>query len=161
MASKIYVSPETPLVFKDSGGDAVITLQNLGAGVGRLSARYDRGAGSQPRLYKWRGVFPFETPPIVSEYVEVLIAESDGTTADGGVSTADAALTAGQKLNLPELGIVRVQTTDADVGFVASGYCLVSERYFSVAVWNTAADNLQDDANAASVTFTPVPDESQ
>ena len=161
MANKVYVAPETALVFKGSGGDAVITLNNLAAGAGRLSARYDRGAGSLPRLYKWRGVFQFETAPVVSEYVEVLIAESDGTTADGNVSTADAALTAGQKLNIDMAGLVKVQTTDAATNFAASGYCLLSERYFSVVVWNTTADNLKATANVCSVTLTPVPDEIQ
>lgn len=29
MPNKVYAAPETPIVFKDSGGDAVITLQNL------------------------------------------------------------------------------------------------------------------------------------
>ena len=161
MANKIYAATETPVVFQDSGGTEPITLANLAAGAGRLSDQYDRGTGSKPRLYKWRAKFAFETAPVVSEYVEVFLAESDGTTADAGVGASDAALTAGQKLNLSLIGIVKVQTTDVDTGFVASGYCLISERYFSVAVWNAAADNLQNDANASSITFTPVPDEIQ
>lgn len=161
MPNKLYVAPETALTAKDSGGDITITLQNLAAGAGRISARYDRGAGSKPRLYKWRGNFPFETAPVVGEYVAVLIAESDGTTADGNIGTADAALTAGQLLNIPEVGIVKVQTTDVDTVFSKSGYCLISERYFSVGAWNYTADNLQNDANAASIVLTPVPDEVQ
>ena len=44
MANKIYRAVETTLSFRDSGGDAVLSLLNLGFGVGRVSARYDRGA---------------------------------------------------------------------------------------------------------------------
>ena len=161
MANKIYVAPETALVFKDSGGDAVITLQNLATTVGRISARYDRGAGSHARLYKWRAKMPFETAPVVGEYVSLFIAESDGTDADGLVGVSDAALTAAQATNLQFIGIVKVQTTGADTAFTASGYCLISERYFSVGVINNTADNLQNDANTATVTLTPVPDEIQ
>lgn len=162
MANKIYGATETALVFKDSGGDAVITLQNLAYAAGRLSARYDRGAGSKPRLYKWRAVMQWETAPIVGEYAEIYIAESDGTTADANVGTADAALTAGQVSNLSAIGIVKAQTTDTATSFVRSGYCLISERYFSVGVWNySAGDNLENTANACSVTLTPVPDEVQ
>lgn len=162
MANKVYAATETALVFKDSGGDAVITLQNLAAGVGRLSARYDRGTGSKPRRYKWRAVIQWETAPVVGEYAEIYLAESDGTTADANVGTADAALTAGQKLNLPLIGLVAAQTTDTATSFVRSGYCWISERYFSVGVWNaSAADNMENTANASTVTFTPVPDEIQ
>jgi len=63
MANKIYGAIETAVTFKESGGDAVITLKNLGYGAGRLSARYDRGAGSKPRLYKCRAVMQWETAP--------------------------------------------------------------------------------------------------
>jgi len=161
MPNKVYAAPETALVFKDSGGDAVITLQNLAAAAGRISAQYDRGAGSHARLYKWRAKMPFETAPVVGEYVELYLAESDGTDIDGLVGASDAALTAAQATNLSMIGIVKVQTTDADTAFTCSGYCLISERYFSVGVMNTTADNLQNDANAASITFIPVPDEIQ
>jgi hypothetical protein len=162
MGNKVYVAPEAALTFKDSGGDAVLALQNLGYGAGRISARYDRGEGSHPRLYKWRAVIQFETAPVVGEYVEIFLAESDGTNADGNVGTADAALTAGQKSNLNPLGPVRAQTTDTGASFTASGYCLISERYFSVGVWNNSAgDNLKNTANASFVVLTPVPDEIQ
>ena len=162
MANKVYRAVETALTFKDSGGDAVITLQNLGKGAGRISAVYDRGAGSKPRLYKWRAVVQFETAPVVGEQVEIMLSESDGTLADGVVGAADAALTSGQKLNLQTIGIVRAQTTDTATNFIASGMCLINDRYFSVGVWNgSAGDNLEDTANVSQVVFTPMPDEIQ
>jgi len=162
MPNKIYSATETAIVFKDSGGDAVITTTNLGFGAGRISARYDRGAGSKPRLYKWRGVMQWENNPVAGEVVEIVLAESDGTLADGVVGTADAALTAGQKMNLGLVGIVRAQAATGSVDNIASGYCLISERYFSVGVWNgSAAKNLKNTANVSYLVFTAVPDEVQ
>lgn len=162
MANKVYVAPETALTFCDSGGDVVMTLQNLAAGAGRLSARYDRGAGSKPGRYHVRGVFQFETAAVVGEVVEVVIAESDGTYADGGVGTADAALTAGQKLNLNFACAVKAQTTDTATNFIGSGIVMICSRYISVGVWNySAADNLENTANASRVILTPIPDEIQ
>jgi len=162
MPNKIYRAVETALTFKESGGDAVITLLNLAFGVGRISAQYDRGAGSKPALYKWKGVFQFETAPIVGERVEIYIAESDGTYIDGNVGAADAALVAAAKPNLKLIGIVTVQTTDVATNFIASGLCTIYERYFSVGVWNASAgDNLENTANVNLVTLTPMPDEVQ
>ena len=40
MANKVYVAPETALVFKGSGGDAVITLNNLAAAAGGTTIRW-------------------------------------------------------------------------------------------------------------------------
>ena len=162
MANEIYRAIGTPIVFSDSDGTEPITLQNLATGAGRLSDRYDRGAGSQPWLYIWRAVIPFETAPVVGEMVEIRKYESDGTNADAGVGASDAALTENQRsYDNSLLGIVTVNTTSTDTACIASGICLISERYFSVGVWNATADNMQDDANAARVIFTPIPPEIQ
>jgi hypothetical protein len=158
----IYRAIQTPIVFKESGGDAVITLLNLAFGVGRISAQYDRGAGSKPVTYKWKAVMQFETAAIVGERVELYVAESNGTSIDGGVGAADAALAAAAKPNLKMIGIVTVQTTDTATSFIASGLCTIWERYFSLGVWNASAgDNLENTANASFVSFTPMPDEIQ
>jgi len=162
MTQKIYRAIETAITFKDSGGDAAITLQNLGFGAGRISARYDRGAGSKPMRYKWKAVVQFETAPAVGETVDLYKAESDGTYADGNVGSSDAALTSGQKKNLTLIGQVVAQTADAATNFIASGICMIWERYFSLGVWNASAgDNLKNTANVSVVTFTPMPDELQ
>lgn len=162
MASAIYRGIGTPLSFRDSGGDAVLTLQNLGFGAGRVSARYDRGAGSVPRIYAWRAVIQFETAPIVGEIVEIYIFESDGTYADGTVGTADAALTSAKRANGHLIGMVVVETTSTATDIVAGGTCMINERYFSVGVWNgSAGDNLENTANANRVILTPMYDEIQ
>lgn len=162
MANKVYRAIETTLSFRDSGGDAVLTLTNLGFGVGRVSARYDRGAGSLPRIYHWRAVMQFESAPIVGELVEIYLYESDGTYMDGTLGTSDAALTTDKRRNGKLIGVVVVDTTSTATDIVASGMCMVNERYVSVGVWNASAgDNLKNTANASRVNLTPVPDEIQ
>ena len=162
MPNKIYRAIETTLSFRDSGGDAVLSLINLGFGAGRVSARYDRGVGSLSRLYYWRAVMQFETAPVLAEMVEIYLFESDGTYMDGTLGTADAALTSDKRKNGKLIGVVVVDTISVTTDIVASGLCLINERYFSVGVWNgSAADNLENTANASRINLTPVPDEIQ
>lgn len=162
MTNKIYTASETAITFKESGGDAAITLLNLGYGAGRISAQYDRGAGSKPMRYSWKGVFQFETTPVVGELVELYLAQSDGTVVDGVVGTSDAALTTDKRRNLDLIGVVVVDTTSTATNIVASGICYIWQRYFSVGIWNASAgDNLENTANVNYITFTPIPDEVQ
>lgn len=160
--NKIYRTQETSITFRDSGGDAVITLQNLAAGAGRISARYDRGAGSKARLHTWRAVIQFETAPVVGELVEIYLAESDGTYMTGTLGTSDAALSSDKRRNLTLIGMVVADTTSTATDIIANGMCLINERYVSVGVWNgSAGDNLENTANACRIILTPVPDDIQ
>jgi len=161
MPNKIYQVIESAITFKDSGGSAVITLQNLAASAVRISARYDRGAGSLPRRYQWRAVFQWTTTPTLNQYADVYLAESDGTYADGTVGTADASIVTGQLLNLFKLGFNRITVASAATNIITSGECRINDRYFSVAVYNRAAVNFQNTANVSFITFTPIPDELQ
>lgn len=162
MANKIYTASETAITFKESGGDAVITLINLGFGAGRISAQYDRGAGSKPMRYSWKAKIQFETAAVVGELVEIYLAQSDGTYVDGTLGTSDAALTTDKRRNLDLIGVVVADTTSTATDVVASGICYIWQRYFSVGVWNASAgDNLENTANANVIIFTPIPDEVQ
>lgn len=160
--NKVYRAIETPISFRDSSGDVVLTLQNLGFGAGRVSARYDRGAGSKPRRHIVRAVMQFETAPIVGETVEIYLFESDGTYADGTVGTSDAALTSVKRNNGALIGCVVVETTSTATDIVASFPIDINERYYSIGVWNASAgDNLENTANASRVIVTAVPDDIQ
>lgn len=162
MANLIYTASQTAITFKESGGDAVITLINLGFGAGRISAQYDRGAGSKPMRYSWKAKLQFETAAAVGELVEIYLAQSDGTYVDGVLGTSDAALTTDKRRNLDMIGVVVVDTTSTATDIVASGICYIWQRYFSVGVWNASAgDNLENTANANVIIFTPIPDEVQ
>ena len=130
MANKLYGASETAITFTDSGGDYTFTLANLGFGAGRISARADKGAGSQATLFKVRGIFQFETAPTVGETVDIYISESDGTNADGDVGTSDAALSDEDVLkNLKFVGSVSAENAAAAETFEASFVANIYERY--------------------------------
>lgn len=160
----IYRALQTAITFKESTGSAVLTLNNLAHGTGRISARYDRGAGSQPEDFLLSSVICWETAGVVGERVEVYLVESDGTDAEGAFGTADAAWTdANIKPNLgcPDL-INTTQATTGDAKNVAKRRVTLTERYVSVAVWSaSAASHLQADDNASYITLTPVPPDVQ
>lgn len=163
MANKVYRATETPIVFCESGGDVVITLINLGFGVGRVSAQKDRGAGSLAKLHEVIGVFQFETAAAIGEAVEIWLFQSDGTYVDGTVGTADAALVGDKRRNGTLIGAVIADTVSTGVNVVGRfSDVLISSRYYSIGVWNgSAGDNLKNTANANRVIVTPMPDEIQ
>lgn len=163
MPNKIYGALETPIVFRDSGGDVVITLINLAFGAGRVSARYDRGAGSKARTHEVRAVIQFETAPAIGESVDIYLFQSDGTYADGTIGTVDAALTTDKRRNGMLIGSVIADTTSAATDIVATFQNVpISSRYYSIGVWNgSAADNLENTSNACRIIVTPNPDELQ
>jgi hypothetical protein len=163
MPNKIYRASETPITFRDSGGDAVITLQNLAFGAGRVSARYDRGVGSVAKLHEVTGVFQFETAPALGEAIEIYLFESDGTYMDGTLGTSDAALSSDKRRNGMLLGAVVADTTSATTDIIARFKDVpITSRYYSIGVWNASAgDNLENTANASRIIITPMPDEIQ
>lgn len=158
MARPIYYVQGTPITFQDSGGSAVLTLNNLAPFTGRLSARYDRGASARAALHEVRGIMQYRTAPIVGESVEIWVSESDGTYADAAVGTADAAYSPAQMLNLRRpVCTVRAQTVGTSVDNIASGLVWIFSRYFSVIVTNlSAGDNLRNTANTSRVIVTPI-----
>jgi hypothetical protein len=163
MPSKVYRAVEAAITFRDSGGDVVITLNNLGFGAGRVSARYDRGAGSLAESHEVTGVFQFETAPALGEAVELYLFQSDGTYMDGTLGTSDAALTADKRRNGILIGAVIVDTTSTATDIIARFQNVpITSRYYSIGVWNASAgDNLENTANASRVIVTPMPPEAQ
>ena len=161
MPSKILIARETPTTWKDSGGDLVMTLNNLAAGAVRIGAQLNLGAGSTPREFTWRLTTPFETAPVVGETVLVYLATSDGTNEDGQLGTADAAGDVNSIRNMIQIGAFKVTSTDAAHDMTKSGICVITTQYVSPAIYNKTADNFKATANAATFTLTPNPPESQ
>lgn len=161
MANKVYTAIETAITFQDSGGSAVITLNNLAAATGRVSARYDRGAGSIATRYMLRAVFDKGVAGVVGQIINTYIFTSDGTNPDGTVGTADAALTANQALNAFFTLPVVVNTTSTSVKITQSAIVEIPTRYFSVGVMNSTTGLLRAAANVCTISLTPIPDEIQ
>jgi hypothetical protein len=163
MPNKIYRAVETAITFRDSSGDVVITLQNLAAGAGRVSARYDRGAGSLAQLHEVTAVVQFETAAALGEAVEIYLFQSDGTYMDGTLGTADAALGTDKRKNGMLIGAVIADTVSTATDIIARFVDVpISSRYYSIGVWNASAgDNLENTANASRIIVTPQPPEIQ
>jgi hypothetical protein len=166
MPNKIYRAVEAPVVFRDSGGDRVLALQNLAGGAstdGQISAQYDRGAGSKAQLHEIIGVFQFATAPQIGEVVEIWLFQSDGTYVDGTVGTTAGTLPAAKFRNGMLVGAVVVDTISVDTDIVARFIDVpISSRYYSIGVFNrVVSDNLRNTANTSRVIVTPMPPELQ
>ena len=163
MANKVYRASETPVVFRDSGGDVAMGLQNLGFGAGRVSAQKDRGSGSVAQLHEVIGVFQFESAPIVGEVIEIYLFQSDGTYMDGTLGTSDAAMSSDKRRNGMLIGTVIVDTTSTGTDIVGRFQNVpISSRYYSMGAWNASAgDNLKNTANTSRIIVTPMPPEIQ
>jgi hypothetical protein len=160
---KAYADTASAITFKDSGGSAVITLQNLAFGTGRISAAFDRTAGAKPTLYKVNATIQWENDPVATETAEVVVVDHDGTTIPGGMGAADAAVTVYAKLgqcnSLPLL--VSAEAATGSTNRIASGFAYLGDRYVSVVVWNgSAAKALKNTANVCVITLTPVVEQS-
>lgn len=161
MSNLIYRAQEAIIEFSDTDGDYALSLANLAAGSGRISDRVDRGANSQPMVYKWRASFQCATAPVSTGYVDVLLSESDGTYTDGNISSADSAVTFGQYINLQTIGDVRVQSAVANTSFVASGSCWITARYFQIGLFNRTTSDFRNLNNISRVLVIPMPPEIQ
>lgn len=163
MASKIYTALETTLTFADSAQtpSATLTLTALASLAGRVSARFDRGAGSHASLYWWQLNCALTGTNVVGDTVEVYAFESDGTNVDGQIGTADAALASAKRNNAKYLGILQVDQTTSNTLMTVSGTIFLVQRYISIGVWNASSLPFQTSTAVHSVKLTPAPFEAQ
>lgn len=162
-ANKVYVNPESSILFADSAQveQATWTLSALAAGAGRISAQYDRGAGAHAAWYEWRCRLRLTGTNVVGAVVEFYVATSDGTYVDGNVGTADAALASDKRNNLRPLGVLLVDQTTTNTEMVASGRIRLDARYLSLGIWNGTSLPLQTDTANHGCLLTPMPEEVQ
>lgn len=159
--SKQYIARETAIVWSDTAGDLVITINNLAAGAVQVGARKDWGAGSTSEWYTWRLTVQFETDPVVGETVDIYLSTSDGTEEDGQGGAANAAGDTNMIKNMMLIGVLVVTSTDAAHDMTASGICRIPTRYASPVIYNHAADNLKAVNDTGEFTLTPIPPEMQ
>lgn len=163
MAQKIFREIETSLLFADSAQTPAenLTLTNLLAGAGRVSARHDFTVTGS-RIFEWRATFQMATAGVIGETIDIYLSTSDGTNPDGEEGTADAALGSTDKLkNMHYIGSVVIDTTSINVDITSSGRFDLNARHASVVVHNNTADALRTDTSVHGVKITPVPDEIQ
>lgn len=162
MANKIYANPETAIAFASSGGDVVFTPTSVANGAGRISAQWDRGAGSKPVRYKWRAKTKAAAALTAGAILGIYLSTSNGTVQDGNLGTVDAALSDINKLNNLQSvgGIVADSTVNGELQY-ASGIIEIYDRYVSVVWWNALGQALSGTAGDHTFTLTPIPDEIQ
>ena len=159
---KVYETPGSTVSFRGNSGTITLTPQNEGAGKGRISNQWDRGAGAQPARYKWRMRTRWAATAVSGESLRIYLVTSDGANPDGTLSAADAELTSETPLlnNCQFIGaVVSAGVSQVEV---SSGVCLIHDRYVQVAVWNgSAAKSLTNTETDHIFTLTPIPDDIQ
>lgn len=168
MANKVYTTPETAIVFTETGGDATFTAKNVANGAGRVSAQFDRGAGAKAMRYRWEAQFKTQaniTPGTSGVWLEIYIvtAHVSSSAEDSTIGAADAALTArNQLLNAMAVSVVLPSGTAAGSGpFRRSGVVEVYGRYLSAAFWNATGQTLTNVDGDNYLKLVPMPDEVQ
>jgi hypothetical protein len=163
MPSALYLARGTPLLFADSAQaeDAILTLSALATVTGRVSARYDRGAGSLPGLFEWRLHCSLTGTNVVGAAIEVYCFTSDGTNVDGEVGTADAAFATDKRNNARPCGILAVDQVTTNVVMTASGIVLIPTRYFSMGIWNATTLPFTTSTSGHGLVMTPMYWETQ
>lgn len=152
-ASKIYFTPETAVVFKNSGGDVTFTPKNMSNGNARVATQWDRGSGAKPGLYRWFAFSKSGSTYTVGRAVQIFFAQAnDATNLPGRVSATDADVTsnaANLARNMQPVGSIVADVTTSSSLLVASGTVFIFGRYVSlywlndlgVALTNTDADH--------------------
>jgi hypothetical protein len=161
--SKQYVVPGTPVTFGDAAQTPTITLTltALASGAGQYSGRVDKGAGAQPAWWEWQCHVQLTGTNVVDEVVEVYVAWSDGTTADGGLGTTTAALVTAKRKNLKLVGLLVVDQTTSNTTMSGSGLAYLPMRFYNVGLWNATSLPFKTDTAVHGCVFTPVPVEMQ
>lgn len=158
--NKIYQTPGTAVVFKNTGGDVVLTLKNIGNGAGRISAQWDRGAGALPVRLKVEVALKYGSAVTVGLGSRIY-AYGTQTSANVDVSTSDADLGAETQVdNFAPVGI-NIASLNAVGPFHSSHIIEVYGRYVSFAVWNASGQTLDNADGTSYITVIPFPDDIQ
>jgi hypothetical protein len=159
---KVYETPGSAVSFRGSGGTITFAPQNEGAGRGRISNQWDRGAGSQPARFKWRMKIRWAATAASGDTLRIYLVTSDGTNPDGTLSASDAELTSETPLLNNCQFIGAVVSAGASQVEVSSGVCLIHDRYVQAAVWNGSATKALTNTETEHIlTLIPIPDDIQ
>ena len=161
--SKILYAPESAITFKSTGGSAVFTPTSVANAAGRVSAVYDRGAGSLAAPLRWQVRTRCGTNPTVGNVLRVyLITGQDGTYEDAAFASGDAAVSSEDSFrNATLIGQVQADAASTTKDFIKSGLVYVYARYIRVGWWNALSQALSSTAADHEMTLVPMPDEAQ
>lgn len=167
MTNTVYAKEGTSVVFKASGGDVLWTPTSVGAGAGRLSAVWDRGASPRPVRYRWRAQTRWVATVAAGDAFRLYLATSNASATaaatDGGQTFGDAGVSVESRFidNCQFLGAI-VASTAADQNECTSGIVEIYDRYVGIMGWNGSATKaLSGTAGDHLITFTPMSDDIQ
>lgn len=158
MANLIQHNQGTVTTWKDSGGSHVLTFKGLASGAGRQGVEHDFGVGVADWRIAWGLLVHFDTAtaPVVGEQLDVffklsidgvIYGNDDGDGTDIAVSTID------KLRNLKYLGSLIVDEAAADVPMVIQDVIDVRTEKIQPVIWNSSADNLDDDTSPTDSLF--------
>jgi len=145
----------TPVVFTESGGDVTFTLDDtVDLGTGQVSNQWDRGAAARATTYLLDAKIKWMDKPTVGDVCRIYLSDSEATARD---LTADGDVTPESKFNNFRFVGQVVCSVAEDQTFYASFVVEIVGRYVNLGVWNASGTkDLDDVANASSITLTPV-----
>lgn len=165
MSSLNYYAPGTAAVFTPSGGTIVFTPTSLANAAGRVSAQWDRGAGSKPSIFRVESRTRAAVAPVVGTVVNVYLVygQASSTMIPGKVGAADAAVSSENLfLNAKLIGTMICDVAGNTNDFVMSEVVRdVRAQYVSVGWFNLLGQALSATAGDHVVTMTPMSDEAQ
>lgn len=169
--NKILGARGTRITFEASDGTVVLTLTSLVAGAGRISATYDKGAGSQEKHYGGGLLAQVATIPVAKEIIRVYLIEqwearNDGSPAfkvPGDLPSTDSAIADEDRFLAAGILIGRLiipPSPAADTEYVSTPFDFETRaRKFQIGVWNDTADALTATATEHEVYLIDVDDE--
>lgn len=162
MAGELYLKEGTAKKINgEATADYAWSMEAVGNGAGRISARIDLGAAPRPYLYRWRCKCAWQANPTKGGALKLYKSESDGTYEDGDLGTADAALASADALvNCRQFGQVVADTADTS-DQIAGGVVEIHERYVSFIGWNAGGASLDATDSNFFFTLTPIYDQQQ
>lgn len=167
-ANKIYIAPETAIIFKDAGGDEVIDTTSLSQNEVAVSSILDLGAGSHSPDFAVTFIANgWATAPVAGDTINIYVAFGTSTTQlDGEYTLLPTDSNAGTALqsitdNLDRItGIVGTSTaTNATIQVSAVFRSMFRYVVFIVENLASGADDLS--ATGVEIIVTPVPLEIQ
>lgn len=171
MANKILAARGTRITFEASGGDVVLTLTSLATVAGRISATYDKGAGSQEKHYNGGLRTQFATTPVAKEIILVYLIEqvearnggSPAFKVPGDLPSTDSAIADKDRFDAGGTLIGRLivpPSPAADTEYVSITFDFETRaRKFQIGVWNDTVDGLTATATEHEVYLIDVDDE--
>ena len=165
--SKVYATLGAVTTFGGSGSGASIlwTPQNEAASKGRISAVWDRGAGSKPMRYTWRMQSRWIATATAADPMRLYLVTSNAAATpaatDGNLTFGDAELTSETPLAYSAMHFGTLVSGGVSQPECTSGILYIFERYVAVAMWNAGTKALTNTLADHLLTLTEDPDDVQ